>query len=211
MVSWVVVQVFLLAVHLAKFVRSHTHSCPQVSNIPVQSEFDFNRFSGGQKWNLVLYNKIMPIEGLEMPVDKSDIAFLFTRNASDAQVVSIEGRVSLAPSLAFCLDITGSVSNLPGHPAKLRQSYYNPMTKKIFSFNFWVLHTDYKNLAVVYDCEKTMTDGTCSPGNIYLWTLSRGTKHTVVEKAKIKELGDAVCMDVLNLRQVKHNSTCPTV
>jgi lipocalin len=102
------------------------------------------------------------------------------------------------------------VDNLVGDTAKLQQNYFNPLTKKLFTFNFWVLYTDYKNLTVVYSCEKTMTDGTCSPADTYLWTLSRRTSHTPAEMKTIKDVGSSVCVDVPHLRHVEHKSACPT-
>lgn len=125
---------------------------------------------------------------------------------SDRSILA--GRVRLAPTVAFCLELEGIVDSLSGNAAKLQQNYFNPLTKKLFTFNFWVLHTDYKNLAVVYACEKTMVDGTCNPSDTYLWTLSRGTSHTPAEMKTIKDVGSSVCMDVTHLRHVSHKSPC---
>lgn len=95
-------------------------------------------------------------------------------------------------------------------PAKLRQSFYNPLTNQFLDFNFWILHTDYTNLAVVYACEKIMAaDGTCDPGSSYMWTLSRGTSHTAAEKERIQEIFQSMCLDMSSLRQIEHSDVCP--
>lgn len=88
MVSWSV-RLFVLAVCFTRTVCSQSSTCPQISSIPFQSSFDFDRFAGELKWNVLLYNKIVPIEGLDMPVNKSDLSFLFSRNSNNTQTVTI--------------------------------------------------------------------------------------------------------------------------
>jgi hypothetical protein len=56
-------------------------TCPQVSSIPVQPNFDFDKFAdGGVKWNMVLYNQMVPIEGVNASLQESNVFFRFSRN-----------------------------------------------------------------------------------------------------------------------------------
>nr|XP_022286283.1 retinol-binding protein 4-A-like [Crassostrea virginica] len=212
MTSWVILPLAsLLALFLAGSpARAQTGTCPPVSNIPVQTGFDFDRFANGTRWNVIQYNKIIPIEGLDMEVVKSDVSLMFSRDPNDTMTVNLAGRVRLASSLAFCLKLEGTVEEgNPEHPGKLRQSYYNPLKDQYLQFNFWVLYTDYDNLTVVYACEKTLGDGTCDPGSTFIWTLSRGTSQSPAQKTKVQELSSSVCLDVASLRQMNHTTACP--
>ncbi|XP_052716842.1 retinol-binding protein 4-B-like [Crassostrea angulata] len=199
-----------LVVLVAWPARAQTGTCPVVSSISVQPGFDYDSFANESRWNVVLYNKIIPIEGLDMQVVKSDVSLMFSRDADNNKTVTLAGRVRLASSFAFCLKLQGSVEDSAEIPAKLRQSFYNPLTNQFLDFNFWILHTDYTNLAVVYACEKIMAaDGTCDPGSSYMWTLSRGTSHTAAERERIQEIFQSVCLDMTSLRQIEHSDVCP--
>lgn len=194
---------------LAQSIRALTGTCPAVSSIAVPPDFDYDRFANESRWNIVMYNKIIPIEGLDMQVVKSDVSLLFSRDADNNQTVTLAGRVRLASSFAFCLKLQGSVESFPESPGKLRQSFYNPLTDQFLDFNFWILHTDYKNLAVVYACEKVMADGTCGPGSSYMWTLSRGMSHSAAEMERVQEVVQSVCLSMTSLRQMEHSAVCP--
>ena len=91
MTSWVILPLAsLLALLLAGSpTRAQTGTCPPVSNIPVQTGFDFDRFANGTRWNVIQYNKIIPIEGLDMEVVKSDVSLLFSRDLNNTMTVNL--------------------------------------------------------------------------------------------------------------------------
>lgn len=91
MTSWVILPLAsLLALLLAgSLARAQTGTCPPVSNIPVQTGFDFDRFANGTRWNVIQYNKIIPIEGLDMEGVKSDVSLLFSRDPNNTMTVNL--------------------------------------------------------------------------------------------------------------------------
>lgn len=83
--------------------RAQTGTCPVVSSISVQPGFDYESFANESRWNVVLYNKIIPIEGLDMQVVKSDVSLMFSRDADNNKTVTLgkflgRGRESFASS-----------------------------------------------------------------------------------------------------------------
>ena len=91
MTSWVILPLAsLLALFLAGSpARAQTGTCPPVSNISVHAGFDFERFANGTRWNVIQYNKIIPIEGLDMEVVKSDVSLLFSRDPNNTMTVNL--------------------------------------------------------------------------------------------------------------------------
>ena len=91
MTSWVILPLAsLLALFLAgSLARAQSSTCPPVSTIPVHAGFDFERFANGTRWNVIQYNKIIPIEGLDMEVVKSDVSLLFSRDPNNTMTVNL--------------------------------------------------------------------------------------------------------------------------
>ncbi|XP_062566871.1 uncharacterized protein LOC134229183 [Saccostrea cucullata] len=135
-------------------------SPPQVSSIPVQSGFDFDRFSdNGSKWYLVLYNKMIAVPGLNVPLDESNVFFRFFRNSSTELTGKMVGRIRLNKLIPpFCTSQKSKITQSTVEPAKLHQTFKNPFSKKPLSFHYWILHTDYSNMAVVFACQKELGD-----------------------------------------------------
>ncbi|XP_061197683.1 retinol-binding protein 4-A-like [Saccostrea echinata] len=181
---------------------------PQVSNIPVQSGFDFDKFSdNGSKWYLVLYNKMISVPGMNVPLNESNVFFRFFRNSSNELTGKMVGRVRLNKSIPpFCTSQKSKITQSTEEPAKLHQTFNNPFSTKPLTFHYWILQTDYSNMAVVFACQKELGDGTCSPGDTYLWTLSRTPNHTPAEMGKIDKLATSVCLK--KFRKVNHQSPC---
>ena len=90
MTSWVILPLAsLLALLAGSLARAQTGTCPPVSNISVHAGFDFERFANGTRWNVIQYNKIIPIEGLDMEVVKSDVSLLFSRDPNNTMTVNL--------------------------------------------------------------------------------------------------------------------------
>lgn len=92
--------------------RAQTGTCPVVSSISVQPGFDYESFANESRWNVVLYSKIIPIEGLDMQVVKSDVSLMFSRDADNNKTVTLgkflgRGRESFASSFkgSFSLSV----------------------------------------------------------------------------------------------------------
>ncbi|XP_072045486.1 uncharacterized protein [Amphiura filiformis] len=68
---------------------------------------------------------------------------------------------------------------------------------------YWVLHTDYDNIAVIYSCHTIVPEtGECQAGREKAWVIGRTTQLTDEQLQYVQQLLEGVCVDPARLHFV---------
>ncbi|XP_072176508.1 uncharacterized protein [Diadema setosum] len=68
--------------------------------------------------------------------------------------------------------------------------------------DFWVVHTDYVDHALIYSCGVTELDGTCQEGQVTVQLLSRRLTMSGVARSHLLSILEGLCVDPAQLRDI---------